>query len=281
MDQHRRHDHRHDRDHGGLPDLLDLDAEVLEVPLRVVLEVIDGLAHAPVRSVLDLGAGTGAGTFALLRHFDGARAVAVDESDEMLERLRSRADQHGLSDRVTTLRANLDEGVPDVDPVDLAWASASLHHLADPDVTLAGLAPAIRTGGLFAVVELTGHPRFLPDDTPAGGAEARAHALLAADRAMDMPAMGDDWGRHLTRAGLVVEAERSIVVDLAPPQASVVGTYAAAVLSRIQGAVTERLDASDGKALDSLLDGGASDVRRRSDLHVRAVRQLWVARRPT
>jgi SAM-dependent methyltransferase len=253
---------------------------VLAEQLHAVRADIGSLADSPVRSILDLGAGTGTGTFGLLRHFAGAHALAVDSSEEMLERLRRRADDLGLQDRVSTLRADLDDSVPEVAPVDLAWASASLHHLADPDRTLAELVAAIRPGGLLAVVELAGFPRFVPDATPGGAAEARAHALLAADRAMDMPAMGSDWGVRLTAAGLVVERDRPIVVDLAPPSAPLVGDYAAASLMRIHGAVADRLETRDREALDALLDGGTSDVRRRSDLHVTTERRLWIARRP-
>ena len=264
----------------GLPDLLDLDAEVLAEQLHAVRVDIGQLVDSPVRSILDLGAGTGTGTFGLLRHFPGAHALAVDSSEEMLERLRRRADHLGLRDRVSTLRADLDDGLPELDPVDLAWASASLHHLAEPDRTLARLVAAIRPGGLLAVVELAGFPRFVPDATPGGAAEARAHALLAADRAVDMPAMGSDWGMRLTRTGLVVETDRPIVVDLPQPSPSVVGGYAAASLMRIRGAVAGRLETTDREALDALLDGGTSDVRRRRDLHVTTERRLWVARRP-
>jgi SAM-dependent methyltransferase len=274
------HHDAHDVADEGLPDLLDLDAEVLAEQLHAVRADIGRLADSPVRSILDLGAGTGTGTFGLLRHFAGAHALAVDSSEEMLERLRQRADDLDLRDRVSTLRADLDDALPELEPVDLAWASASLHHLADPDRTLTELVAAIRPGGLVAVVELAGFPRFVPDDTPGGAAEARAHALLAADRAVDMPAMGSDWGARLTRTGLVVEMDRPIVVDLAPPSAPVVGAYAAASLMRIRGAVTDRLETTDREALDALLDGGTSDIRRRSDLLVTTERRLWIARRP-
>jgi SAM-dependent methyltransferase len=272
--------HAHDGGEDGLAQMLDLDAEVLAEPLRAVLADIARLVDAPVRSILDLGAGTGAGTFGLVRHFPGAHALAVDASEEMLERVRDRAERLGLGDRVSTLRADLDDAVLDVEPVDLAWASASLHHLADPDRTLEQLVAAIRPGGLLAVVELAGFPRFLPDDTPEGAAEARGHALLAADRGVDMPTMGSDWGVRLTRAGLVVETERTIVVDLVPPSAPVVGDYAAASLTRLRDAVADRLEATDCRALDALLEGGPSDVRRRTDLQVRTERRLWIARRP-
>jgi SAM-dependent methyltransferase len=167
--------------------------------LHAVRTDIETLADSPVRSILDLGAGTGSGSFGLLRHFTDAHVLAIDASEEMLERLRRRAEQLGLSDRVSTVCADLDKTVPGPGGADLAWASASLHHLADPDRTLALLAAAIRPGGLLVVIELAGLPRFVPDHAPGGAGESRPHALLAADRAADMPTMGSDWGPRLTR----------------------------------------------------------------------------------
>ncbi len=275
------HDHdAHEHDHAGLSRLLELDAEVLAEALHTVRLDVARLADAPVRSIVDLGAGTGTGTLGLLRHFADARAVAVDSSDQMLEHLRRRAEESGLADRVSTLNADLDEAVPDIGTVDLAWASASLHHLADPDRTLSSLVSVIRPGGLLVVVELAGFPRFVPDGTPSGAAEARAHELLAHDRAVDLPTMGDDWGVRLTRAGLGVDLHRTIEVDLVPPLPPVVGEYAFASLTRVREAVADRLEARERTALDALLDGGAGDVRRRSDLRVRTQRELWIARRP-
>jgi SAM-dependent methyltransferase len=278
---HEDHPHHHEA-HGSvgdLADLLDLDAEVMSEQLHAVRTDIETLADSPVRSILDLGAGTGSGSFGLLGHFTDAHVLAIDASEEMLERLRRRAEQLGLSERVSTLCADLDKTVPGPGGADLAWASASLHHLTDPDRTLAQLAAAIRPGGLLAVIELAGLPRFVPDDTPGGAAESRAHALLAADRAADMPTMGSDWGPRLTRAGLVVELDRTILVDLTDPT-PVVAAYAAATLARIREMVADQLDPTDRGSLDELLAGGITDVRRRTDLRVSTERRLWIARRP-
>ncbi|KAA1378578.1 class I SAM-dependent methyltransferase [Aeromicrobium fastidiosum] len=274
------HDHAHHTQPTYLAEMLDLDAEIFAAALQGVYADIEGLADGPVRSIADLGAGTGTGTFGLLGHFGDAHAVAVDASDEMLAHLRRRAEQMGLSGRVTTLSADLDASVPDVDAVDLAWASASLHHLADPDRTLAALVPTIRPGGLLTVMELDGFPRFVPDGTPGGAAEARAHQLLAADRAHDMPAMGSDWGARLTTAGLIVEQHRAVTVDLTSPVPEAARRLAVLGLARIRGAVVDRLAAGELRAYDALLDGGADDVRHRPDLRVSAERQLWIARRP-
>lgn len=110
----------HDHQHEEVPDLLDLDAEVLTEARDAVRVDIGRLVDAPVRSILDLGAGTGSGTFGLLRHFPDAHVLALDSSEEMLDRLRSRAEDEGLVDRISTLRADLDEALPEIDPVDLA-----------------------------------------------------------------------------------------------------------------------------------------------------------------
>lgn len=278
--RHHDHQHSHDHQHDGLAEILDLDAEVFGPALRAVHADIATAADGPVRTIIDLGAGTGTGTFGLLRHFTDARATAVDASDDMLAHLRRQAEALGLGGRVVTVAVDLDHDVPDVEPADLVWASASLHHLADPDHTLTRLATLVRPGGLMAVAELDGFPRFVPDNTPGGVAEAGAHALIDATRAVDMPSMGSDWGSRLTRASLDVEQHRPITLDLVPPVPEVVGRYAAATLTRIRGAVGDRLDPADRAALDALLDGGPDDVRHRSDLGVSAERQLWIARRP-
>lgn len=273
-------DERHSHDHHALGEMLDLDAEIFASAMQAVYAEIGQAADSPIRSIVDLGAGTGTGTFGLLHFFAQARATAIDSSADMLTGLQQQAVIHGLADRVITVRADLDEALPKLDPVDLAWAAASLHHLADPDRTLSQIAAAIRPGGLLAVAEVDGMPRFLSSDTAGGAAELRARELLAADRAIDMPTMGSDWGARLARAGLVVEQHRSITADPPSPAPPALHSYAAAVLTRIHGAVADRLDATDLQAFDALLDGGPDDVRNRTDLRVTSKRLLWIARRP-
>jgi SAM-dependent methyltransferase len=274
--------HEHGHQHGersAQADLLDLDAEVFAPAVAAVHDEIGRLAGAPIRTILDLGAGTGAGTFALLQRFADAQAVAVDASPDMLARITSRAEALGLADRVRTLLADLDDGAPPVDPVDLVWASASLHHLADPVASLARLAEVVRPGGLLVVLEVDGIPRFVPDGTPGAETEARAHALLTADRAMDMPSMGGDWGPLLHAAGLAVESSHDVAVAPGAVAPSLLATYAAAALARVRDATAGRLEAGDVLALDALVDGGPQDVRHRDDLQAAGDRRVWVARR--
>jgi SAM-dependent methyltransferase len=172
---------------------------------------------------------------------------------------------------------------PAVDTLDLVWASASLHHVADPDRVLTEVFAALRPGGLLAVIEMGSFPRFLPDDLGLGrpGLEARCHALLADDHADAVPNLGSDWGPRLPRAGFTIEAERAFAIDLRPPLPASAGRYAQAPLRRMRSGLDGRLSADDRAALDTLVDSeGPDGVLQRSDLTVRAARTGWAARRP-
>ena len=173
-----------------MAELLDLDAEVLHSHLSDVTGWLQGQAAGlHPRQILDLGSGTGTGTFALLQRFGDADVIAVDMSAYLLDRLRGKASILSIAGRVRTVQADLDTGWPDTGPVDLVWASSSLHHLADPDRVLTHVFGALRPGGLLAVLEMDSFPRFLPDDPGVGqpGLEARCHAALTEQRAAELP----------------------------------------------------------------------------------------------
>ncbi|MGP3751528.1 class I SAM-dependent methyltransferase [Streptomyces sp. IBSNAI001] len=282
------HDAGHDHDHAdtGLDDVLagvlDLDAAVFAPYLSAVTGRVADLAGDGVRHVVDLGSGTGTGTFALLERFPRARVTAVDSSPAMLARLVEAARAKGLGDRVDTLETDAGAGLAGLTDADLVWASASLHHVDDPAAALTGVRAALRPGGLLAVAELDGQPRFLPDDAVAGrpGLEARCREALDGLHAEQVPHLGADWGALLAAAGLTVEEERTELLELRAPLPAGTGDYAHLVLGRIHGALEGRADPADLAALSTLLDGGPADVRHRDDLVVRSTRQLWVARRP-
>ena len=288
MDNHH-HGHR-DHHSGAGPDpaamaeILDLDAEVLHAYLAEVTQWLHTLAaDPPVRRILDLGAGTGAGTIALLRRFDAAGATAVDASAPLLHHLQDKVRVLGLADRVRTVEADLDAAWPAVGAVDLVWAANSLHHMAHPDRVLARVLGALRPGGVLVVVELDKFPRFLPHDLGDGrpGLEERCHAALAGGLADDLPHLGSDWGVRLTAAGFAVAAERHFTIDLAPPLPAATGRYARASLRRMRSGLGGRVAADDLAALDALLDADGPDgLLHRDDLTVRAERTVWVARRP-
>ncbi|HWU06159.1 MAG TPA: methyltransferase [Streptomyces sp.] len=281
--------HHHEHGHGqadtgqddALAAVLDLDAEIFAPYLDAVTRRVAELAGGGVTHVVDLGSGTGAGTFALLERFPRARATAVDSSPAMLARLAESARAKGLDDRVSTLETDAGTGLGGITDADLVWASASLHHLDDPAAALSGIRAALRPGGLLAVAELDGMPHFLPDDAVAGrpGLEDRCREALAGLHAGQVPHLGADWGALLAAAGFTVEQERTERLELRAPLPDAVGRYAHLVLGRVRGALDGRADPADLAALGTLLDGGPGDVRHREDLVVRSTRQLWLARR--
>jgi SAM-dependent methyltransferase len=283
---HRHHHHQHaaEDDQAAMIELLDLDAEVTQPYLSEVMGWVHELAAGlPRRQILDLGSGTGTGALALAQRFPGADVTAVDISAAMLGRLQDKAREAGLADRITTIQADLDAAWPGTGPADLAWASASMHHLADPDRVLSEIYIALRPGGMLAVAELASFPRFLPDDIGLGrpGLEARCHAARAQAHAEQMPTLGSDWGPRLRRAGFTIEAERPFTIDLAPPLPAAAGRYAQVALQRLRSAFADSLDAGDLAVLDTLIDShGPDSVLQRGDLTVRDERTVWIGVRP-
>ncbi|MET8361440.1 class I SAM-dependent methyltransferase [Micromonospora sp. NPDC005171] len=271
------------QEHGtdGQAEILELDAEILAEHIASITAWLP-LETNP-RQIVDLGCGTGAGTFALLDRFPDSHVTAVDASAEHLQRLRTKACARGLEERVSRLQANLDDVVwPDLGSPGLVWASASLHHMAHPDRVLRAVHDLLTPGGLFAVVELAGFPRFLPESAPENrpGLEERCHAATDRLAAEHMPHRGADWGRMLTAAGFRIEGEYAIAVNIAGSRSEAIGRYALGGLQGIRGAAAEMLTPEDLTALDQLLDiSSPHSILRRDDLTMRTERTVWAARR--
>ncbi|QFU88350.1 trans-aconitate 2-methyltransferase [Amycolatopsis sp. YIM 10] len=267
--------------HQGQAEILDLDAEVLAEHTAAITKWLP-LTSSP-RQIVDLAAGTGAGTFALLERFPEAHVTAVDASPAHLQRLREKACARGVDDHVHTVQADLDDATwPDLGTPDLVWASASMHHMADPGHALRTVRDLLAPDGLFAVVELAGPPRFLSENAPADrpGLEDRVHAVADRRHAEHLPHRGADWGPMLTAAGFAVEGELTIAADVDGSRNPAVGRYALSVLQRIRGGVAAELVPEDLAALDRLLDTSAPhSLLRRDDLAVRTERTVWAARR--
>ncbi|MFJ2399166.1 hypothetical protein ACIOTI_41430 [Streptomyces sp. NPDC087843] len=72
-----------------------------------------------------------------------------------------------MEEHERTVQADLGDTVwPDLGSPDLG-SSASMHHMAHPDRAPHDVHDALAPGDLFAVVELAGFPRFLPDSAAA------------------------------------------------------------------------------------------------------------------
>ncbi|GAA1193656.1 class I SAM-dependent methyltransferase [Pseudonocardia alaniniphila] len=275
------HGLQHAAGSGSQAEILDLDAEVLAEHIAAITAWLP-IESAP-HEIVDLGCGTGAGTFALIARFPDARVTAVDSSAEHLHRLREKAYAEGVQERVRTVQADLDAADwPDLGTPDLVWASASMHHLADPHRALRTVHDILTPGGLFAVVELAGFPRFLPENAPEDrpGLEERCHAAGERYHAEHVPHRGADWGPMLTAAGFAVDGERTVTVNIPGDRSAAVGRYALGALQRLRHRAADALSTDDLAALDGLLDTDSPrSILRRGDLAVRTERTIWAARR--
>ncbi len=234
--------------------VLDLDAALFGDHLAAFLD----LAGVPAaRSVVDLGAGTGAGSRLLRKRYPDASVTCVDNDPQMLELLRGQG--------FAVVEADLDDGFPALAeaPVDLVWASSSLHHVAHPGRLLSGVRRALRPGGVLVVVELAALPRFM-NHPRAALLEQRCHDAAAAEGWNHHP----NWTPVIEAAGFGVA--RSEVTAIAPvtPAAR---EYAQQWFARF--AHLAALTADDRDAVVDLLERLSDDV----GLQPRATRTVWVA----
>jgi SAM-dependent methyltransferase len=150
-------------------------------------DVIAALALEPTMIVADIGAGTGYFTVRLARALPRGQVVATDIEPDMVRYLGERARREQLPN----VRAQL------AGPADPMLAPASVdrvlvvdvwHHVADRKRYAAGLARALRPGGLVAIVDFTaeatrGPPRehrLAPESVIADLRDAGLDASLSA-----------------------------------------------------------------------------------------------------
>jgi demethylmenaquinone methyltransferase/2-methoxy-6-polyprenyl-1,4-benzoquinol methylase/ArsR family transcriptional regulator len=121
---------------------------------RVEAAILAMIGDKPIRSVLDLGTGTG--RMLELAAPLAERAVGIDQSPAMLALARSRIDQSGL--RNVQLRQG-DIYAPPIerDGYDLVVIHQVLHFLDDPARALREAARALRPGGRLLVVDFAAH----------------------------------------------------------------------------------------------------------------------------
>jgi SAM-dependent methyltransferase len=274
----------HHHEHSAVSDsamtgLLELDGEVLRDYWSAALDWVTSAADGASR-VLDLGAGTGTGALGLAERFPRAEVIAVDIEDGSLARLRDKAAARGLADRVRAVAADLDAGWPDFGPLDLTWASMSLHHLADPGRVLGDVRAATRAGGLVAVAEFTEPLRFLASSAVPPGFEDRLLEVLGRAHAEALPTLGSAWAPRLADAGWDVIDERQFPIDLDPPAHPRAAEYARAWFTRLSEGFADQLEPDDQATLAALLTGkGPGPVPDPARLHIRGIRTVTLARR--
>ncbi|MET9089677.1 class I SAM-dependent methyltransferase [Streptomyces sp. NPDC004237] len=240
--------------------------------------------------IVDLGSGPGVVSCLFAEVFPGARVLAVDGSEPLLDRARARAERQGVADRFSVLAGELPGVLDALDyPADLLWAGHSLHHLGDQRAALTAFAERLAPGGTLAILEGGLPSRFLPRDIGIGrpGLQARLDALLEGwfeQMRTDLPGSvteAEDWPALLGSAGLKHTRSRSFLIDLPAPASDRARAYATEIFSRLRDTVGEGLDAGDRATLDRLLDpADPASLQRRSDLFVLGARTVHTAVRP-
>ncbi|WP_316755533.1 class I SAM-dependent methyltransferase [Streptomyces herbicida] len=292
------HHHEHDHGHGHQDTYIDWAAmaQHLEAQAELLAPVYERamawLAKEVTEPGLIVDAGSGPGVVSCLfaEAFPGARVMAVDGAEPLLERARDRAARQGVGDRFGTLAGELPGVLDELDyPADLLWASRSLHHLGDQRAGLAAFAARLAPGGTLALLEGGLPSRFLPRDIGIGrpGLQARLDVLeeewFARMRA-DLPgavAETEDWPALLAAAGLKHTRTRSFLLDLPAPASDRARAHVAATLSRFREAAADALDADDRATLDRLLDpADPAGVHRRPDVFVLSAYTVHTAVRP-
>lgn len=270
------HAHDHEHDEAGMAEILELDAMMLQDHFREILEWTAARQPSP-GTVMDLGAGTGTGTFGLARTFPEAEVLAVDQSEYMLDRLRAKIADHALGGRICPLRVDLDTAWPERSDVDLVWAASSMHHMSDPEDVFRRIGETLSPHGLLVVVEMDDFPRYLPDDLGFGtpGLEKRCHQAVAEAGWNSYP----DWSAFIESAGLDV-SERRQFGYAEGGDTQVLIRIAHTFLSRMREGLAAQLSAEDLGTLDELLDlNGPRGLAGRTDLSMRGSRTVWAARR--
>lgn len=120
-----------------------LDQAIPDAMARIGVDVdADGLV------LLEVGAGTGSGTFPLLRLFQHAQLIVTELSLPMLGVLKSRLEQRpDLRERCCLLQLNAEHLDFKRNSIDLLVGAAVLHHLFHPERVLRQAANFLRPGG--------------------------------------------------------------------------------------------------------------------------------------
>lgn len=245
-----------------------------------------GADAPPVRRVLDIGSGPGVGACELARLFEDAHVVAVDGSPAMLHRTRQRAAARDLDRRISTHLAELPGGLDGLDPVDVIWASMSVHHIGDETNAVRVLRDLLEPSGLLAIAEVAEPMRVLPDELDVGQPgladrldRAESNWFAAMRAGLSGSVTSTDLASMITSAGLEVVGSRLARERFDPPLSDTARQFVLERVRRTRQQLDELLDDGDLRTLDVLSDpDDPRGVMHRADVFVASSRQIMVAR---
>lgn len=112
-----------------------------------------GLSKLRQLNVADIGCGTGASAMVLAQDLE-SQVAAVDSLPEFLATLRSRAEQAGLGDRITTVNASMDRLPFEAESLDAIWSEGAIYNMGFEN-GVRQWRRLLKPGGILAVSELT------------------------------------------------------------------------------------------------------------------------------
>ena len=180
---HHHHGHGQGRDRHGNPEDLAAYVTKLEGADRADWQqpdaVVRALAVTPGQTVVDVGAGPG--YFAIRLARAGAHVLAVEVETKLIELLRERVREAGVTDGVTPVFGLPEDPLVPPASCDLALIIDTFHHFPDGVAYLRRLQRALRPGG--RIINIDFHKRELPVGPPVDHKIARDDFLRVAEEA--------------------------------------------------------------------------------------------------
>lgn len=183
MGHHHHNGHGQGRDRHGNPEDLAAYVTKLEGADRAGWQqpdaVVRALAVSPGQTVVDVGAGPG--YFAIRLARAGAHVLAVEVETKLIELLRERVREAGVTDGVTPVFGLPDDPLVPPASCDLALIIDTFHHFPDGVAYLRRLQRVLRPGG--RIINIDFHKRELPVGPPVDHKIARDDFLRVAEQA--------------------------------------------------------------------------------------------------
>jgi len=138
-----------DYDKTAMPEVYDAGRAYAPEVLDLWLQTIEiGVGDLDVRDILDLGCGTGRFSAALARRF-GARVIAVDPSERMLEQARRKAPE------LEWVQSDVLELPFEDASFDSAVVGFGVRNVEDLEAAIRELRRVLRPGGRLGILEIT------------------------------------------------------------------------------------------------------------------------------
>ena len=173
---------------------------ILAKPLRHLFQTPQRMLRDYVKrgmTVLDVGCGAGYYSLGMARLVgSNGRVVSVDPQAKMIEALKQRAAQGGLSGHIgPRVCSGRDLEIDDLaGQVDFALAVYVVHHAADPAGLMSDVHRALKPGGMFLIVEPRHHASAAEREATEAAAQQAGFAIV------DHPKLSRDWAVRFVKS---------------------------------------------------------------------------------